>query len=113
MAVACQPCSVLSNKTKDMKKNLIAEIRSIPDSMHQLVMLSRILILLAGAIAILGVFYALSSDTEKSQEKFFVDTEGYSLKGERINGVTYEMIQRAYPYLPGEQQTEAPLPEGD
>ena len=96
-----------------MKNNLIAEIRSIPDSMHQLVLFSRVLILLAGVVAILSVFYALSTDTENNREKFFVDQEGYALKGIRRNGVTYDVIERAYPYRPGDMQTEEPLPEGD
>lgn len=87
-----------------MKKNLIAEIHTIPDNLKNMVSLSKMLLLVAFGVALLGVVLALSTDTENRRVQYFIEQDGYALQGIRVRSVGSEQVQKAYPIEAHPQQ---------
>ncbi len=80
-----------------MKKTLIAEIWTIPDNLKQAVVLSKLMLLVALCVAVLGVVIALSSDTENRKAQYFIEKDGYALEGLRVRSAGSAQVRKAYP----------------
>lgn len=81
-----------------MKKTLIAETNSIPETLRNTVSFAKMMLLVSAGIALIGIVIALSTDTTNHKEQYFVDIEGYAQQGFRLRGVKGRDVKRAYPY---------------
>lgn len=79
-----------------MKKNLIAEITSLPDTLRSTARIAKCALATAGAIALIGVTAALSNDSGRNKSAFFIDN-GIVFVGDLARGINFERVEKAYP----------------
>ncbi len=89
-----------------MSKRIIADIHTLPDNLKNEVALSKLMLLLAVGIALVGVVMALSGDSEKKRVQYFVDREGVAQQGTRLRSVGEADIIKAYPISTAVQNTD-------
>lgn len=91
--------SIYSTSSKTYR----ASFYSLPSILKDWVRISRLMFIIAGAVAIMGVVYALSNDSISTANRFFVEPDGYALMGVRERNYTSEDVERAFtPPVQGE-----------
>lgn len=91
--------SIYSTSSKTYR----ASFYSLPSILKDWVRISRLMFIIAGSVAIMGVVYALSNDSISTANRFFVEPDGYALMGVRERNYTSEDIERAFtPPVQGE-----------
>lgn len=88
-----------------MKKVIYADIKHIPSETRSAVQTAKVLLSVAGAIAMIGVAMALSQDTERTRVRYFLN-DGSIVQAERIRGVTYKSIEEHYLPVPSQHAAE-------
>lgn len=78
-----------------MKKNIIAEITSLPDTLRSTARIAKCALATAGAIALIGVTAALSNDSGRNKSAFFIDN-GIVFVGDIARGVDFAQVEKKY-----------------
>lgn len=77
-----------------------ASFYSLPSILKDWVRVSRLMFIIAGAVAIMGVVYALSNDSISTANRFFIEPDGYALMGVRERNYTSKDVEKAYSASP-------------
>lgn len=78
-----------------MKQHLFADILSIPDSVSVTSKVARVIVSIAGAIALIGVIGVLSSESGKNASHFFLE-DGIAIQADLLRGVHFDAVEKAY-----------------
>lgn len=78
------------------KKNTTADVYNVSDNLRVASLLAKVFLATATAVAVLGVVIALSQDTERNRQRFFVTEDGVSVLGVIRKDLSFETVERAY-----------------